>query len=45
MIPKDNPPELLYGRILEIDAENGMILVTVFTNETDEVWVSVEKFS
>ena len=45
MIPKDNPPELLYGRILEIDAENGMILVTVFTNETDEIWVSVEKFS
>ena len=45
MIPKDDPSELLYGRIEEINVLDGMIRITVFDSNISDTWISIEKFA
>lgn len=44
IISKDKPSKLLYGRIEEINALDGMIRIAVFDSNIGDTWISIEKF-
>lgn len=45
IISEDYPSELMYGRVEEINAVDGMIRITVFDTNINDIWVSIEKFA